>query len=91
MAKELCYVVEQISREKGISREVLIETLRSALLSAARKRFGGRMNIDLTIDPKNCDISVFETKKLFRWYPIKTRRSRSKTPSRFLLKQRKEI
>ena len=64
MAKELCYVVEQISREKGISREVLIETLRSALLSAARKRFGGRMNIDLTIDPKNCDISVFETKKI---------------------------
>jgi len=64
MAKELCYVVEQISREKGISREVLIETLRSALLSAARKRFGGRMNIDLTIDTKNCDISVFETKKI---------------------------
>ncbi len=64
MAKELCYVIEQISREKGISREVLIETLRSALLSAARKRFGGRTNIDLTIDPKNCDISVFETKKI---------------------------
>jgi transcription termination/antitermination protein NusA len=64
MGKELCYVVEQISREKGISREVLIETLRSALLSAARKRFGGRMNIDLTIDLKNCDIAVFETKKI---------------------------
>ena len=64
MAKELCYVIEQISREKGISRDVLIETLRSALLSAARKRFGGRTNIDLTIDPKNCDISVFETKTI---------------------------
>ena len=64
MAKELCYVIEQISREKGIPRELLIETLRSALLSAARKRFGGRMNIDLTINPKNCDISVFETKRI---------------------------
>jgi N utilization substance protein A len=64
MSKELCYVVDQISREKGISREVLIETLRSALLSATRKRFGGRMNIDLLIDPKNCDISVFEIKKV---------------------------
>jgi N utilization substance protein A len=62
MGKELCYVVEQISREKGIPREVMLETLRSALLSATRKKFGGRTNIDLTIDQKTCDISVFETK-----------------------------
>lgn len=62
MPKELCYVVDQISREKGIPREVLIETLRSALLSATRKKFGGRTNIDLNIDPKTCDISVYETK-----------------------------
>jgi len=64
MTKELCYVIDQISREKGISRDVLIETLRSALLSATRKRFGGRSNIDLRIDPKTCDIFVFETKKI---------------------------
>jgi N utilization substance protein A len=64
MTKELCYVIDQISREKGISREILIETLRSALLSAARKKFDGRTNIDLTIDPKTCDISAFETKKV---------------------------
>jgi transcription termination/antitermination protein NusA len=64
MSKELCYVIEQISREKSISREVLIETLRSALLSAVRKKFGGRTNIDLTIDTKTCAISVFETKKI---------------------------
>jgi len=64
MSKELCYVIEQISREKSISREVLIETLRSALLSAVRKKFGGRTNIDLTIDTKTCTISVFETKKI---------------------------
>ncbi|MBE0426390.1 MAG: transcription termination/antitermination protein NusA [Nitrospirae bacterium] len=64
MSKELCYVIDQISREKGIPRDVLIETLRSALLSAARKKFGGGPNIDLTIDPKTCNISAFETKKI---------------------------
>jgi N utilization substance protein A len=64
MSKELCYVIDQISREKGIPRDVLIETLRSALLFAARKKFGGRSNINLTIDPKTCDISAFETKKI---------------------------
>lgn len=64
MSKELCYVIDQISREKGIPREVLIETLRSALLSAARKKFGGRSNINLIIDPKTCNISAFEIKKV---------------------------
>jgi transcription termination/antitermination protein NusA len=64
MSKELCYLIDQISREKGISREILLEALRSALLSATRKRFGGRTNIDLTIDPKTCDITAFETKKI---------------------------
>jgi N utilization substance protein A len=64
MSKELCYVIDQLSREKGIPRDMLIETLRSALLSAARKRFGGRTNIDLLIDPKTCDISAFETKTI---------------------------
>jgi len=64
MPKELCYLVDQISREKGISRETLLEALRSALLSATRKRFGGRTNIDLKIDPKTCDITSFETKRI---------------------------
>ena len=64
MTKELCFLVEQISREKGIPREHLVKTLESALLSAARKRYGGRTNVNLRIDPKTCAISVFETKKI---------------------------
>ncbi|MGD0886366.1 MAG: transcription termination factor NusA [Thermodesulfovibrionales bacterium] len=64
MSKELCFIVEQMSREKGISKEVLLKTLESALLSAARKRYGGRTNVNLTIDPKTCKINVFETKKI---------------------------
>jgi len=64
MPKELCYLIDQISREKGISRETLLEALSSALLSATRKRYGGRTNIDLKIDPKTCDITAFETKRI---------------------------
>ncbi len=47
MTKELCYVIEQISREKGIPKETLVEALESALLSAMRKKYGGRTNIHL--------------------------------------------
>lgn len=64
MGKELCFVIDQISREKGISRDALLKVLESALLSAARKKFGGRTNINLYIEPKNCEIKVFETKTI---------------------------
>lgn len=62
MTKELCIVIDQISREKGISRDALLKVLEAALLSAVRKRFGGRTNINLTIDPKTCTIQAFETR-----------------------------
>jgi N utilization substance protein A len=62
MTKELCYIIDQISREKAIPREVLLKALQSALQSAARKRFGGRTTINLSIDPKTCAITVTDTK-----------------------------
>ncbi|MBA4373545.1 MAG: transcription termination/antitermination protein NusA [Thermodesulfovibrio sp.] len=62
MTKELCHVIDQISREKGISKEILIEALESALLSAMRKKYGGRANIFLHIDRQKCNIKLYETK-----------------------------
>lgn len=62
MTKELCHVIDQISREKGISKEILIEALESALLSAMRKKYGGRSNIFLNIDRQKCNIKLYETK-----------------------------
>jgi N utilization substance protein A len=64
MSKELCHVIDQISREKGISREILIEALESALVSAMRKKHGGRSNINISIDRQKCSINVFETKTI---------------------------
>jgi N utilization substance protein A len=64
MSKELCSVIDQISREKGISRDALLKVLEAALLSAARKKYGGRTNINLRIDFRTCDIQVYETKKV---------------------------
>lgn len=64
MTKELCQVIEQISKEKGISKETLVEALESALLSAMRKKYGGRTNIYLTIDRTKCNIVAYERKKI---------------------------
>ena len=39
MSIELITVLENIEREKGISRKVLIESIEAALVSAAKKLF----------------------------------------------------
>jgi N utilization substance protein A len=62
MTKELVHVIDQISREKGISRDVLIEALSSALLSVARKKYDGRTNIDIKFDEKTGSFGFYETK-----------------------------
>ncbi|HEY7436409.1 MAG TPA: NusA N-terminal domain-containing protein, partial [Methylomirabilota bacterium] len=50
MNKDLIYVIEQIGREKGISKEVLFEALESALLSASKKTMGAADNVRMEID-----------------------------------------
>ena len=40
-------VVEQVSRDKGIDRDVLIRALEEALRSAARKKFGNQIDIEI--------------------------------------------
>ena len=40
-------VIDQVSRDRGIDREVLIKTMEEALKSAARKKFG--INVDIEV------------------------------------------
>jgi N utilization substance protein A len=62
MGKEILLLIEQISREKGISSDVLLEAIRSALVSAVRKKFGGKANVDVDLDPATFEMQVYETK-----------------------------
>src|SRR5216110_2529554 len=64
MNRELINVIEQIGREKGISKEVLFEALESALLSASRKTLGPADNVRMHIDRKNGDLRVYWRKKV---------------------------
>ncbi|MBU1616198.1 MAG: transcription termination factor NusA [Candidatus Margulisbacteria bacterium] len=42
-------MLEEIQRERGLSKEVLLDTIRASLLSAAKKRFAEGDNIDVQI------------------------------------------
>ena len=43
--------LSQVAREKNVDREMVIETLTDALVSAAKKRYGNTENYEVEIDP----------------------------------------
>ena len=55
-------VVDQVSRDKGIDREVLIRALEEALKSAARKKYGSKMDIEVQYNEESGEIEVFQFK-----------------------------
>ncbi|MBA3018551.1 MAG: transcription termination factor NusA [Proteobacteria bacterium] len=57
-------VVEQVSRDKGIDREVLIKALEDALKSAARKKFGSKIDIEVKYNEEAGEIEVFQFKEV---------------------------
>jgi len=63
MGQELIQVIDQISKEKGISREMVIEAVEAALVSAAKKKYGAQ-RIAVQIDPKRGDIVMYAYKKV---------------------------
>ncbi len=58
-------VVDQVSRDKGIDREVLISALEEALKSAARKKFGSKIDIEVQYSDESGEIEVFKFKDVF--------------------------
>jgi N utilization substance protein A len=65
MSQELLAIIEQIEREKGIKREVLIEAIESALLSAVKKIVDIKPEEQLRIElnPETGKIRAFRDEK----------------------------
>lgn len=53
-------IVDQISKDKGIDFDTLISTLEEALASAARKKLGSNIDIEVQYNEKLNDIEVFQ-------------------------------
>jgi transcription termination/antitermination protein NusA len=58
MSNELLSVLDYIEREKGINRDVIVRAIESALLSAAKKRYGEEADLQVSIDSKTGEIAV---------------------------------
>ncbi len=58
MSKELLLVAEALSNEKGVSKEVVLSAIQSALESATRKLSGAEYGIQVTMDPRLGDYTT---------------------------------
>lgn len=62
--QELLTVIDQLHREKGIPQETLIGALETALVAAARKRYGGGENFQVEINPKTGEVQVLQVRRI---------------------------
>ena len=62
MILDLNKVIEQVGKDKGIGKEVIIEALEAAMLTASRKRFGVKKDIEAQYNPEVGEIELFEFK-----------------------------
>jgi len=59
MTTELTALFDYFEKDKGMSREKVIEAVERALLSAAKKRLGPLREMRVSIDPQKGDMRVF--------------------------------
>lgn len=57
---DITRVIDQVSRDKGIDREILIKALEEALKSAARKKYGNKADIEVQYSQETGEIEVFQ-------------------------------
>lgn len=59
MNREFIEAIEDLEREKQISKDVLLEAIESALVSAYKKNYGTSQNVQVDIDQESGDVDVF--------------------------------
>lgn len=64
MASELKRLIDQVSREKGIDRQTLIQTLEEAIKSAIKKKYGGKLDLDVTFNEETGELEAFQFKEV---------------------------
>src|SRR5438477_11487640 len=60
-------MLDYLEREKGIKREVLVEAVQNALLTASKKAVGPANDLRIEIDPKDGEIKAIAKLKVVEW------------------------
>jgi transcription termination/antitermination protein NusA len=64
MPSNLNYVIDQVGKDKGIDRKVIIEALEQAVLTASRKKYGHQGEIEVHYNEEVGEIELFQFKQV---------------------------
>lgn len=64
MNVEFLRALEEIEKEKGIPKELLIEAIEAALISAYKRNFGSAQNVAVDIDRSSGEVHVYSRKNV---------------------------
>lgn len=62
--RELKKIVEALTKEKGLSKEIVIEALVEGLKTAAKKKFGNTAKIEVKFDEDTGDIEIYRFREV---------------------------
>src|SRR6187455_2156056 len=65
MNKEILLVVDAVSNEKSVDKEIIFDALEAALASATRKKHGEEWDVRVSINRKTGDYDTFRRWKVF--------------------------
>ncbi len=63
---ELSRMIEQIGKDKGIDRQIVVEAVVQGMLQAARKKFGTYRDIEAKYDEETGEIELYEFKEVVK-------------------------
>ena len=64
MPSNLNFVIEQVGKDKGIDRKVIIEALEQAVLTASRKKYGHQGEIEVHYNEEAGEVELFQFKQV---------------------------
>lgn len=64
MNAEFIQALAQIEKEKGISKDILLEAVENSLVTACKNNFGAATEVKVIIDRENGDMTVFSEKEV---------------------------
>ncbi len=64
MQGELKRVIESLSKEKGLSKEIVVEALIEGIKTAAKRKFGNRAHIEVKYDEERGDLEIYKLKEV---------------------------
>jgi N utilization substance protein A len=66
MASDLSRIIEQVGKDKGIDRQILVEALEQALLAAARKKYGLKQELEARYNQEVGEVELFQFKTVVK-------------------------